>query len=518
MWKRNLTLIGLGCLLQILASCRSEWMGDLLPNQAPETYAVVDSIQRSGPNRLPTSVQLHWWGLDPDGVVDHYDFRVGLRPLVNQPWAWTRANDTLVRLNLPAGPDTADFELQIRAVDLEGARDPEPARLILPLRNTAPQVSFNYNPDGGSPLAGAFPLVSCPVLGYRWQGTDSDGDSTILYYEICLNDTLSNDTVRIHSAYTECILEWANNSGLCQIYVGPNDLPLAKRLGGLLENDTNRLYIRAVDQSLSASPWVVSRPTMVKSCVASLLVVNAYGNDPNPTLNVDTLSLRYKAWLDSLGFGEVEELRLFQKIGNRFTQLSVNNRVQARIFGRFGRILWIAPDFDLAMQFSSRTLGNVLAQGGHVLLAAKADAGTPAWTPAYESSPIDSVQEIPGGYSFLVTDTSSLLPLTGQWNGQPWALPTMTHQGFSSGNRPLRLGASSIPLYKINLLLRDDNNPAPPFPLYNGSTVCMGVKVNPQTGGSYTVSSIELHRMLPPSSMLQMLRLLKTRVWQWPNP
>jgi hypothetical protein len=170
------------------------------------------------------------------------------------------------------------------------------------------------------------------------------------------------------------------------------------------------------------------------------------------------------------------------------------------------------------MQFSSRTLGNVLAQGGHVLLAAKADAGTPAWTPAYESSPIDSVQEIPAGYSFLVTDTSSLLPLSGQWNGQPWTLPTMTHQGFSSGNRPLRLSASSVPLYKINLLLRDDNNPAPPFPLYNGSTVCMGVKVNPQTGGSYTLSSIELHRMLPPSSMLQMLRLLKTRIWQWPNP
>jgi hypothetical protein len=493
-------------------------MGNLLPNQAPETYSVVDSIQRSGPDRLPTSVQLHWWGIDPDGVVDHYDFRVGLRPINNQLWSQTRANDTLVRLNLPPGPDTADFELQIRAVDLEGLADPEPARLILPLRNTAPQVTFTYNPDGGSPLAGAFPLVSCPVLGYQWQGRDSDGDSTILYYEICLNDTLGNDTVRIGSAYSECILDWANNSGLCQVFAGPSDMPVDKRIGGLIENDTNRLYIRAVDQSLSASPWVASRPTMVKSCVASLLLVNAYSNDPNPSLNGDSLSIRYKGWLDSLNAGPTEELRLFQKAGNRYTQLSVNNRVQARIFGRFGRILWIAPDFDLAMQFSSRTLGVILGQGGHVMIASKTDAGTPAWTPAYESSPIDSVSEIPSGYSFLVTDTSSIVPTSNQWNGQPWALPATIHQGFSSGNRPLKLGSSSVALYKINLLLRDDNHPSPPFPMYNGSTVCMGVKVNPQTGSTFTLSSIELHRMLPPSSMLQMLRLIKTRVWQWPNP
>jgi hypothetical protein len=518
MWKRNLTLFGLGCLALWLTACRSEWMGDLLPNQTPETYAVVDSIQRSGPERLPTSVQLHWWASDPDGVVDHYDFRVGLRPLNTQPWSWTRANDTLVRLNLPPGPDTADFELEIRAVDLQGLPDPTPARLLLPLRNTAPQVAFVYNPDGGSPLAGAFPLESCPVLGYRWAGTDSDGDSTILYYEICLNDTSSNDTVRISSTYTECILEWANNSGQCQIFVGPNDFPLFNRLGGLIENDTNRLYIRAIDQSLSASPWVASRPTKVKSCVASILLVNAYGNDPNPTLNVDTLSQCYKAWLDSLNVGPVEELRLFQKIGNRFTQLSVNNRVQSRIFARFGRILWIASDFDLAMQFSSRTLGGILSQGGDVMLAAKADASTPAWTPAYESSPIDSVTDIPSGFSFLVTDTSTMLPLSGHWNGQAWTLPTMTHQGYSSGNRPLKLGSTSLALYKINLLLRDNNNPAPPFPLYSGPSVCMGVKVNALTGSTYTLSSVELHRMLPSASMLQMLRLIKTRVWQWPTP
>ena len=126
----------------MMAGCRSEWMGDLRPNLSPETYAVVDSIQRSGPDRLPTTVQLHWWGLDPDGTIAKFEMRVGPQPLGNLPWTTTLANDTLVRLNLPPGPDSSDFVLEIRATDNQDATDTTPARLILPLRNTAPVLSF----------------------------------------------------------------------------------------------------------------------------------------------------------------------------------------------------------------------------------------------------------------------------------------------------------------------------------------------------------------------------------------
>jgi hypothetical protein len=255
---------------------------------------------------------------------------------------------------------------------------------------------------------------------------------------------------------------------------------------------------------------------MVRPAVATVLLVNAYGNDPNPDLNADTLSNRYLGWLNSLGVSSIAELRLFQKSGNRYTQLSVNERVQARIFARFGRILWIAPDFELALQFSSKTLGSFFQNGGHLILAAKADAGTPAWSTAYESSPIDSVTEIPAGSSFLLTDTSSLHPLSTQWNGQSWTLPALTHQGFSSGNRPLKPGPSSTSLYRINLLLRNDNNPAPPFPLYTGPSPCMVIRQNSLNGSTYTLSSIELHRMLPAASRLNLLQNLLTRVWQLP--
>lgn len=502
------------CLL--LVGCRSEWLGDLSPNQAPETLAVVDSIQRSGPDRLPTTVRLHWWGSDPDGVVDRFDFRIGQRPLGPLPWSATRANDTLLLLNLPPGPDTADFELQIRAVDQEGLPDPSPARLFLPLRNTAPQVSFVYNPDGGSPLAGAFPLVSFPVLGYRWQGTDDDGDSTILYYEICLNDTLLGDTLRLSGAYQECILQWRPGSGLCTVLAGTADLPHNKSLAGLTVEDTNRLYVRAIDQSLSASAWTASRPTYVRMASANLLLVNAYGNDPNPDLNADSLSRRYGAWLDSLNLNPVQELRLFQKSGNQYTQLSANNRVQALVLALFPRILWIAPDFDLSLQFTSRTVAPFLAQGGDLLLSSRTDAGTPAWTPAYETSPIDSVPEIPSGYSFLLSDTSGIIPVLGTWNGQALNLPPMSHKGFASGSRPLRPGPASVPVYKANLLVRNDANPAPPFPLYQGPSTCMVLKYNSLTGSSYLLTSLELHRWMPPTQLLVLLEQIKTKVWMFP--
>jgi hypothetical protein len=77
-------------------------------------------------------------------------------------------------------------------------------------------------------------------------------------------------------------------------------------------------------------------------------------------------------------------------------------------------------------------------------------------------------------------------------------------------------GPASTPLYRIHLLLRDDNNPAPPFPLYSGTSTCMIVRQNPLNGSTYTLSSIELHRMMPATARLTLLQNLLSKVWQLP--
>lgn len=500
----NRLLLLLALVVSFAACRKTDFTGELKGNQAPRTFTVVDTIFRSGDDRLTTTVAIQWWGDDPDGYIVAYEFTFDelITPATN--WIYTTRLDSVFLLAVPAGSDTFDFSFNVRAVDNSGLRDPNPARVKYPVKNSPPVVTFVYAPNGGNPLAGGNPVVSFPAVRYSWVGNDPDGLNTLAGYELFLNDTTATPYL-LSDVFDAIILKATDLSGTvsnAQVFAGTNTNPLSAQLSGMLLNDTNRLYIRAVDQSGAKSPFEASNPIYIKKPNSRFLLVNAYGNDPNPDQNADAIDAFYEAQFAGLNITSYDKVQIFRRENNRFTRLSPDNRTQSMVFEFFDHIVWAGPDFDYSIVFTRNTMGNFLSNGGNLLLSTTAGDASPVVSNFFELSPIDSLLPVPEGTSNLLTDTSTLQPLLAGY-------PTLRHKGFASLVRPLRFVTGTTVLYRANILSRNNSNFQ--ITLYQGHRDIMGMRTNATNGSKFVMSTLEIHRLNNNGNIDQMLqRILNT--------
>jgi len=205
-------------------------------NARPTTYLWLypDSTLAQG----PSTQHIRWWGNDVDGFVKGFLFAAGklIGPTNKLPvpdtigYRWRTANDTTVQFPLLTRQDT--FQVVVRAVDntfsqalpqqamvrmastpywdrnengifdsndialpsLAGAVDKNFASLGLPLLNQPPTVAYAPNPNDPT-ITMQQPETTFTAATFAWIGSDPDGDNTIAFYDICLNDT--SDTSRI---------------------------------------------------------------------------------------------------------------------------------------------------------------------------------------------------------------------------------------------------------------------------------------------------------------------------------
>lgn len=491
-------------LLSVAACQKTDFSGELNGNLPPRTFTVVDTIFRSGDDRLTTTVAIQWWGDDPDGFITGYEFTFDdiITPATN--WVFTTRLDSIFLLAVPAGSDTFDFSFNVRAVDNAGLRDPNPARVKYPVKNSPPVVAFVYAPNGGNPLAGGNPVVSFPAVRYSWIGNDPDGLNTLAGYELFLNDTNATpyELAEVFDAVILKATDLSGNVSEAQVFAGTNTNPLASRISGMLLNDTNRLYIRAVDQSGAKSAFEVSNPIYIKKPVSGFLLVNAYGNDPNPDQNADAIDAFYEAQFAGLNITAYDKVQIFKREGNRFTRLSPDNRTQSMVFDFFDQIIWAGPDFDYSIVFTRNTMGSFLANGGKLLLSTTSGDASPVVSNFFELSPIDSLLPVPEGTSNLMTDTSTIQPLQAGY-------PTLRHKGFASLVRPIRFVNGTTVLYRANILSR--NNSTFQINLYQGHRDIMGMRTNSSNGSKFVLSTLELHRLNNNGNLDQLLqRILVT--------
>jgi len=490
----------LTALLLGFASCRkTDISGELIGNKPPRTFTVVDTIFRSGDDRLTTTVAIQWWGDDPDGYITGYEFTFDdiITPATN--WIYTTRLDSIFLLAVPAGSDTFDFSFNVRAIDNTGLRDPNPARVKYPVKNSPPIVAFVYAPNGGNPLAGGNPVVSFPAVRYSWVGNDPDGLNTLAGYELFLNDT-NNTPYELADVFDAVILKATDLSGLttdAQVFAGSNTNPLAATISGMLLNDTNRLYVRAVDQSGAKSLFEVSNPIFIKKPASRFLLVNAYGNDPNPDQNANAIDAFYEAQFVGLGITNYDKVQIFRRENNQFTRLSPDNRTQSMVFDFFDQIIWAGPDFDYSLVFTRNTMGSFLSNGGKLLLSTTAGDASPIVSNFFELSPIDSLLPVPEGTSNLLTDTSTVQPVVAGY-------PVLRHKGFASLVRPVRFVNGTTILYRANILSRDNNTFQ--ISLYQGHRDIMGMRTNSSNGSKFVLSTLEIHRLNNNSNIDQLLQ------------
>jgi hypothetical protein len=213
------------------ASCREHVADTPAGNKQPRTFLWLypDSTVGVGVSRQ----HLHWWGEDPDGEVKGYLFAFAVvngtvRSLPSPDtlrYTWVTANDTT--LLFPMDTVFKRFLVAVRSVDntfralasgsivrfastpfrdvndngiydagdvllpdLPGAVDPAGAVETFPIRNTPPSVAFAQNPnDPTIPLKQ--PASTYTVATFGWNGSDPDGNNTLVSYRIALNDTSS---------------------------------------------------------------------------------------------------------------------------------------------------------------------------------------------------------------------------------------------------------------------------------------------------------------------------------------
>ena len=248
----------IGAVVLFLAACDK---GEELVNEAPDTQFSLKAINLSGENRLNSIVSLSWSGNDPDGYVKGFELsRDGIQ------WAFTTVQDSTFKFSLTAGSDTADIQLFVRAIDNENVADPTPDQLNIPIRNTAPTAKF------GEDLS--IPDTAYLVATTEWKATDIDGDATITQVLLSINGKdwyPLNRTKNIISIVP--IDATAPDSVDALIYYGTESIAQSQRIKGLVMNDTNRLFIKSIDQAGAESSIDTSSTFFMKGKSNNFLVI-----------------------------------------------------------------------------------------------------------------------------------------------------------------------------------------------------------------------------------------------------
>lgn len=271
--------LGVAALAALTAGCDSGVSGEPGGNQPPSTELFVRDTSLVGnigeEDRLTSTVYVAWSGTDPDGFVVGYELRYYDEGEAPGEWRHTTRRDTLILLPIPPGEDRANVVFEVRAIDNEGARDPNPARTVFPIRNSPPSLRLS------SQLVPAD--TTWPVVSFGWTATDPDGPESLAGVEIALNDTTEFhlvppevELITLSAADPQAVGETE-----AQVFYGPNLVPAGFSLPGLRLEAENVLYLRALDLPGARSrlvrfpaeeedSWFVRRQT------SEVLLVNDY--------------------------------------------------------------------------------------------------------------------------------------------------------------------------------------------------------------------------------------------------
>lgn len=253
-WKKFGSLL---LFLAILSACQKT--GNLLTNQPPDSRFVVDSINLSGDNRLNSRIRLSWFGTDIDGYVAGYELSLDATN-----WIFTRSQDSLFQFAIPPGEDTTDIELWLRAVDDKGERDPDPAYLRVPLKNTPPSARFDEKSQPNDTVRS--------VVTFVWNYDDPDGKETVTQAFIKANQGPWTPINQNQALVSFLLDPSATTMGSGDVYYGTQTTS-SFTIEGLLADAPNQLYVKVVDLAGAESAVDSSNVFFLKQKKNNLLVV-----------------------------------------------------------------------------------------------------------------------------------------------------------------------------------------------------------------------------------------------------
>lgn len=407
-----------------LLGCKKE-KGSKIANHPPETSIFLDQIPLQGEDRLNALVTLHWSGEDKDGIVVGFEYSFD-----NQTWLFTTKTDSTFRLSLDGTADTSDIMFYVRAIDDESLRDPTPASLKIPIRNTAPTVQIDHSYDAAD--------TTYPVILLYWNANDLDGAETLdsIYLKanngvwLSLPASIQMVTIVPQNPKT-------SGSQSAYVYLQYNKTPLTTLLQDFVVEGHNQFFVKAKDKGGLFSTEDSSKVYYVYAQRSDLLLIDGQSTSPRA---IQT----YSPILQSL-YGSYDYLDL--TLSTSFPKLTLPLE---RWFLLHTQIFWYAQNTVTQLDYiekSESIIQNSLNAGKKLLFSLPVTKSLSPTSAIYRFSPIDS----------LTQQKDAFMMSTGQ--AYPDALEGMGYPvlknsgpGLISQISPFYVKASARVLYRAELV------------------------------------------------------------------
>ncbi len=454
-----------------LFSCKK---GEKIANQAPETYLFLDKIELSGSDRLNSILQLHWNGEDKDGIVKHFEFSIN-----GGEWQTTTKTDSTFRLDLTSGADSADIKFEIRSVDDQNLKDPSPASLIIPIKNTAPTIQFDVS---------YFPADTIyPVLTFLWNVNDIDGNSTLdsIYLKVNNGNWIN---LSPNVSMVTIIPDNPKNAGKqnAKVYTQYSKNPFAQVLTDFDVNGNNQFYIKAKDKGGLFSDIDSSKIFLVQTQKSDIILVDGVSTNPRPiTLYGQVIDQLYGSY-DYLDFTK----------GSNFPKITLTLEWW---FQLHKEIFWYASSTVTQLDYIERSeavIQNCLNLGRKFLFSIPVPKTLSPTSAIYRFSPIDSLTIQKDAF---MLGNSEAIPDAVTGNNYP--ILKNTGPGLISQISPFYPKASAKVLYRADLTGSSGN--------WNDSTIVAAQLLNPQNKINLIFFVIPLDKLNGNSNLVQFFQAIK---------
>lgn len=383
----------------ILVSCRK---GEPISGNNPETSLFLEEIRLPDSLRLSTVVKLYWKGFVQNGYITGYEISTNS----GSTWGYTHNTDSTFVFLVPPGEQVADIQFMVRSLDNYGRKDPSPATLKIPVKNTPPVLV----------LTDSIPDSVYTVFSMSWNLTDIDGDATLDSVQLRMN---GGEWVGI-SSQTQLITflpESASSSGVTNLKLlgGTTGKDLGQKLPGAVLEGMNQLMIRGKDKSGAFSNEEVSRSFYLRKIHSDLLVIDVYPSDPSAR------SL-YKTVLDEVypGYDFVSFYDNNRKYQPKYWNIAFKEWISL-----YDKVFWYSSrgayngteaSSGLMLETAAQSLQSYLNQGGKLLVISSLPGIDTNYnfvptSPIFTLLPIDTLSTSLG-QARMQTD-SSVVPVNG---------------------------------------------------------------------------------------------------------